>query len=287
MGTMNSDSIKFKYKINYSKGEDTSDYEPKSEKSDYKYHSSNTQSETTANSKIAEKNEIKYQYKFEWKEGGNKVQIAASFLNDWKDNIDMEKNPITGFFEKLLEVPRGIHQFKFIVDEKWVWSPKYETINNKNNTNNILDLTNYIPENANNIIDYSNTPNVKSEKSLKRKKKLKDSTNYNCIFPKVSDINTEPPQIPTNYFPLFNINKQTKQENLKKPYHEYNFDICRNKIENDTFKTIMTLSHDKTDHICYNIEKNNNDINNKYISTIITQRIKHKFLTMIYFSPKK
>jgi hypothetical protein len=278
MGTVNSDRIKCKYKIDSLKDSDISEYELKSEKASYKNHSSNTQSETTENSKIA-LNEIKISYKFEWKEGGNNVKIAASFLNDWKDNIDMEKNPSTGFFEIILKVPRGIHQFKFIVDDKWTCSPKYDTINNKNNTNNIIDLTNSVPENSNNIID--------DKKNLKKKKKLKDCLNYSCNFPQESDINAEPPAVPINYIRSFNLNKQTKQNFLDSSYGKYHFDISRNQIENDTFKTLMTLTHDKTAHICYNIEANNNDINNKYISTIITQRNKHKFLTIIYFSPKK
>ena len=49
----------------------------------------------------------------------------------------MNKNPNTRFYEITLNITKDIHQFKFIVDKKWVCSPKYETFNEKNN---IMDL---------------------------------------------------------------------------------------------------------------------------------------------------
>ena len=283
MGTMNSDSQTSKSKMNYSKEDYSLDYGLKSDnsinKKNYIYPSSNAQSETTENTKI-DLNDKKLSYTFEWKEGGNNVKIAGSFLNDWKDKIDMKKNLNTGFFEINLDVSRSVHQFKFIVDKKWVCSSNYQTINDKNNTNNIIDFTNYIPENNDN-----NKSNIKESK--KKKKKLKEGNDYNSYYPKDSDINSEPPSIPMHYNPKFDLNKQTKQELFESPFGKFNYDISRNQIENDTFKTIMTISHDKISHICYNMDKCNDDNNNKYISSIITQRIKHKFLTIIYYSPKK
>lgn len=287
MGAMNSDSLTSKSKMNYSKDENSIDYGLKTDtsinKKNYIYPSSNAQSETAENTKI-DLNDKKISYRFEWKEGGNNVKIAGSFLNDWKEKIDMKKNNNTGCFEINLYVSRSVHQFKFIVDKKWVCSSNYQTINDKNNTNNIIDLTNYIPENINNNND-NNKSNIKDPK--KKKKKLKEGNDYNCNYPKNSDINFDPPPIPMHYNTKFDLNKQTKQELLESAFSEYNYDISRNQIENDSFKTIMTISHDKSSHICYNIDKCNNDINNKYISSIITQRIKHKFLTIIYYSPKK
>ena len=73
---------------------------------------------------------------------------------------------------------------------------------------------------------------------------------------------------------------------MKKHFDKYlKFNISKNKLETNTFKTILTINHDKVLHICYDLE--NNDGNNKVIKTAITQRNKHKFLTFIYYSPKQ
>ena len=49
----------------------------------------------------------------------------------------------------------------------------------------------------------------------------------------------------------------------------------------------MAICHDKLSHIRYAAEKNLNDLNNLYIRTAITQRNKHKLLTIIYYNRKK
>lgn len=262
------DSITTESKINDLKSEysyenmNKSKKKPKRKKSDT----------TTVNSKKTNNNEKIIKYKFEWNEGGENVQIAGDFLNDWNDRINLEKNQTTGIYEKILEVPIGVHQFKFIVDGKWVLSSNYNTIDIQNNiTNNIKDFTNSIPE----------------KNTKKKKKKLKESSaDFNCNVPNDLEENSEPKTIPIQYNSLFNLNKQTKQEFLNNYFLEYVFDFSRNQIENNDFKSIMSLSNDKTGHICFNIE-NNSDINNKYISTSITQKNKHKYLTMIYYYPKK
>ena len=41
---------------------------------------------------IIEKKDDRVPYKFEWKEGGNKVTITGSFLTNWTVFIDMVKN---------------------------------------------------------------------------------------------------------------------------------------------------------------------------------------------------
>ena len=61
----------------------------------------------------------------------------------------MIKNVETEIFEKIIYLPRAKHYFKFIVDNKWVCSNQYPTtMDNSNNQNNFIDLTNYTPPNA-------------------------------------------------------------------------------------------------------------------------------------------
>lgn len=242
-----------------------------------KNQSTNVQSETTENIRIQEPNDNKINIKFEWKEGGSKVEMSGSFLDNWKKKEKLEKNPTTGIFEVYLDIPKGIHQFKFIVDEKWMCSSNYATINDKNNTNNIIDTTNFP---TNNIpIENTSSTNVK-----KKKKKNKD-IEYNCIYPKASEVNSEAPGIPQHYISCFDINNQTKQEYLSLFPNKLVFDKRKNFIENNTFKDIITISHDKISHICYNIGNENSD-QDKFVRTSITHRIKHKFLTIIYYTPK-
>jgi 5'-AMP-activated protein kinase regulatory beta subunit len=243
-----------------------------------KNQSTNVQSETTENIKIQEPNDNKIKFKFEWKEGGSNVEMCGSFLDNWTKKEKLEKSPNTGFFEVNLDIPKGIHQFKFIVDGKWMYSSNYSTFNDKNNTNNIIDTTNY----TNNNITRENT----SSSNVKKKKKKNKDIDYNCIYPKASEVNSEAPGIPHHYISCFDINNQTKQEYLKSSFqNKLVFDKRKTIIENNTFKDIITISHDKISHICYNIGNENSD-QDKFIRTSITHRIKHKFLTIIYYTPK-
>ena len=273
-------------KIKESQEDSSYDYELKTDNSFVKKKGKNNsifgQSETKDNSKIIDLYENKISYKFEWREGGNEVQISGNFLNNWRVKKNMKKNSKTGFFEIILDVPKAVNQFKFIVDKKWICSPKYDTINDKNNINNVIDLRNY-----NEIIIYDD--NDFKELKKKKKKVVKGSKKeYNCKFPNLNEINDDAPALPINYQNTFDLNNQSKQDLIKRNNKRYlKCNISRNKLENNSFKTIMTISHDKVLHICYNIEKNSENINNKFVRTAITQRNKHKFLTLIYYTPKK
>ena len=238
-------------------------------------YQSQAQSETRENTKVTVINDQKISYKFEWKDGGNEVKIAGSFLDNWSRQEEMKKNLSSGIYEIIIELPKGIHQFKFIVDNQWVCSQYYTIIHdNLNNSNNIIDLTNYINEN--------NDSNIKK----KKKKSGKDHIDYSCKYPNSTEINLEAPPIPSHYFSKFNLNFQTKQEIIKNYFKQKPFiNKSKNILENNTFKSIVTLSHEKVSHICFNCENNNN--NETYIRTSMTHRNKHKFITLVYFTPKK
>ena len=280
MGSISSSSKNNKTKACESQDENSYDFELKSENSK-KNQSTNIQSEISEKSIISDTNENKIPYKFEWKEGGRNIKITGSFLNDWKDQLEMKKNLNTGFYEIILNIPKGIHQFKFIVDKKWECSSNYLTIKEKNNINNIIDLTNYEP---NQKSDYNKWLNSKENKK-KKKRGIKDSTEYNCNWPNINDINDEAPTIPFHYINFFDLNNTSNQDYIKNNSNiNFYFNNSRNKLENTTFKTIMTISHDKISHLCNSFKNDNND---NYTHISITQRNKHKFLTFIYYSPKR
>ena len=279
MGTVSSVSRGINNRINVSQDE-SSEYGFKalnSIKNINNNYQSQVQSETAENTKI-ELNE-KIPYKFEWKEGGNEVKISGSFLDDWKKKEELKKNLTTGEYEITINVPKGIHQFKFIVDDNWMCSQNYNIINDKmNNANNIIDLTNYKLPNIN-----ENNINMQGKK--KKKKSGKDNIEYSCNFPNTTEVNLEAPIVPMHYIPSFNLNNQTNQESLNNYFKPLTLDKRRNIIENNIYKTIITISHEKLSHLCFNHENSNN--NEKYIRTSMSQRNKHKFITLVYYSPKK
>lgn len=78
---------------------------------------------------------------FTWNHGGQNVQLAASF-NSWKEQIPMVRSG--NEFHVVQELPRGIHQYKFIVDDQWRFAPDQpKTQDSDGNMNNILDIVNY------------------------------------------------------------------------------------------------------------------------------------------------
>ena len=255
-------------------------------------------------------------YKFEWKEGyGQKIQICGDFLDNWKLKVFMKKNEKTGFYEVILPLSKKRHDFKFIVDEKWVCSRQYpNNYDDHNNLNNFIDLTNYSTPNelikeykADKSIELNNLKNNKvnnkeeeHKNQISPKKDEKRKKTYNCKFPSNNDLNTYAPAIMWHYKPIFNIDYQSNQititekiskddeKALKKKvepflpflYKEKNFNT-----ENNTSKKIMTWPHEKLMHFCTNLEDIENDYKH-FFRICTTNRNKHKFLTIIYYKPK-
>ena len=129
------------------------------------------------------------------------------------------------------------------------------------------------------------------EKEKKKKiqdKKIKKYEYYKSEYlSQKNNINVNAPKIPNNYNINFNIDKNTKQKNIGE--EEYMKDLCKTKYKkNESYKEILTISHDKLLHLIineniYEMEKNNK----KYNEISITERLRHKFLTTVYFFPKK
>ena len=235
------------------------DYQITSMKKTQEINSSFLQTSSTKESKKEFNNDL-IQYTFKWKDGGESVKITGSFLENWKKQESMSKNIITNCYEITLEIPPGIHQFKFIIDNKWMCSKDYKINKDKNN-------------NDNNEIDLSNYNNDKINKKITSKR----NSDYICEIPYKADVNSKAPKMPIHY----------KEGLINKQLPEYN--NTKNLLENNTFKTIMTIPHEKLSHIMLNYDDNynfnNNDKSNTYKRIASTQRTRHKFLTVIYFSP--
>ena len=233
---------------------------------------------------------------FQWDEGGTNVSLAGTFSN-WEEKIiPMIKNEKTRIFEYKMKLPRMKHYFKFIVDGRWACSRLYKSErDNRNIENNCIDLTKI----NNDEISLKNEDYQEKEKqdkniiimegnskSLKKTKKL-----YDNKIPQESELNTTAPAIIPHYHPTFNINYQSKQDllenknnkNNNKSFLKYKEKNFHN--ENNTFKKILIWPHEKLMHLCQNIEDLGN-MKDNYLKISTTIRLKHKYLTLVYYRPK-
>ena len=267
-------------------------------KYDSETFSTSQQTENIESSKISkniekDKNNEKeklFPFKFEWKGLGSSVILAGNFLENWTKFEPMIKNQETEIFEKIINLPKKKHYFKFIVDNKWVCSNQYPTtMDNSNNQNNFIDLTNYVPPKDLIKIEEYKKGDFKPYRSKVIVLDKNDKNGYNNQFPLIHDLNTNAPYTVTHYKPCFDLDYQSRQNKIKKitkknylKYSEKN-----NLTENNTYKKILSCPHEKLLHFCQNI--NDLDINNKkrYIKSCTTIRNKHKYLTVVYFKPKQ
>ncbi len=108
---------------------------------------------------------------FEWDEGGNKVLVTGSFC-EWKEFLSMEKNN-EGKYSLTLFLPRGFHQYKFIVDDVWTYSKKQPKYEDNGNVNNFIDTTDYdnLEDEKN---DELNNTNEEQQQKIEKNEKNND-----------------------------------------------------------------------------------------------------------------
>ena len=227
-------------------------------------------------------------FKFEWKGLGSRVILAGEFLENWTKYEPMIKNPQTEVFEKIIKLPKTKHYFKFIVDNKWVCSNQYPTtMDNSNNQNNFIDLTNYTPPKELKQIEEFKKGILKPHRSKVIVLDMKDKTKYNCEFPDSHELNSDAPSTIIHYKQSFHLDYQSNQKIIKKisKKRNLNFKVKNALNENNTYKKILPCPHEKLMHFCQNI----NDLKNwkkNYLRGSTTIRNKHKYLTIVYYKPK-
>ena len=159
--------------------------------------------------------------------------------------------------------------------------------NNQKNKNNI----DAFKDNLFNSININN--NVKKEKCKNQKNLIHNKKHkapkiieYKSEYLSKNNANTNAPKIPINYNIDFNIDDFTNQVEIGE--NEYIKKNNNNKSNsNEEYKIITNIPHDKLSHIFINNNIYKKEIDNNYNKISVTQRIKHKFLTLIYFTPKK
>jgi len=76
---------------------------------------------------------------FTWPHGGTKVELAGSF-NGWKP-VEMNPSEDRKLWQLPVELQRGRHEFKFVVDGRWCHDPdQTNNINDVGSLNNIVDV---------------------------------------------------------------------------------------------------------------------------------------------------
>ena len=228
-------------------------------------HESHTNNNNTNNNNSNNKHPIKdeplFPIKIEWKEGGSEHLITGNFLH-WNTFYNLVFNSETGYFEYNVNLPKGNYEFKFIIDGTWRCSKYYPIIRDRNG-------------NANNYIEVNDTTvNVTNQKNNNETKMKND---YNCYCPKVFEMNTDAPYVPFHYLHKYNINYNTRQNVIgKRKYLIYNEKNLLS--ENNSYKKVLTCPHVNLNHNCSHCK-----MSRRYFRTCISQRVRHKYLTVVYY----
>ena len=89
---------------------------------------------------IIPEKKIRIPVTIEWDKGGNNVYVTGNFCN-WNQFFLMKKDK-KGKFNLKLNLPKGIYQYKFKVDEEWEYNDKFPTCNENGIINNYIDTNN-------------------------------------------------------------------------------------------------------------------------------------------------
>ena len=136
---------------------------------------------------------------FKWTHGGQRVYLTGTF-NGWaKEGIPMVRSGQE--FYQILEISKGVHEYKFLVDGEWKFSldqPVLQDIGG--NVNNVVDIQYYEK--------YEPAP-------LQDPLEVEDEEEFSCET--VEPIQTEPPSAPPLLIrlPLLGIPSYRKSESSK------------------------------------------------------------------------
>lgn len=231
---------------------------------------------------------MKHQFKF-IVDGGWQYSEDYETVKDNNNNIN---NVID------LTKPTNIHNLK---------------LNISNNTNNTAATTNNVTGN-NNVEDQT----VKKVNRVPTGRKKSESNPYGCVFPQKNELNIDAPHLPWHYRSKFFLDYQSNQKKIKikglPEYLSFNYKQANIFSENNSYKTMLVCPHEKLLHLCtnfYNKEDYNEILCDKSISDIndniqinenfninnnnrnsnwkmsVSNRIRHRFLTAVYYIPHK
>eukprot|EP00004_Rigifila_ramosa_P018508 TRINITY_DN4611_c0_g1_i1.p1 TRINITY_DN4611_c0_g1~~TRINITY_DN4611_c0_g1_i1.p1 ORF type:complete len:224 (+),score=37.70 TRINITY_DN4611_c0_g1_i1:61-672(+) len=75
---------------------------------------------------------------FTWSHGGRQVYVTGTF-NGWKEKIPLTRSGQD--FATIINLPPGLHHYKFVVDDDWSHAPEQNTVADSNgNTTNVIEV---------------------------------------------------------------------------------------------------------------------------------------------------
>lgn len=243
----------------------------------------------------AETKQPKKTYTFIWNEKGKNIKLTGSFSN-WKEQIEMQKDPNDNFFKVSIPLSEGKYQYKFIVDGVWKCAKNQSQVtDDKGNTNNVLEISS---ENVNNKQKNKksknnkkspkkinkNTKNEKNnEKKVKSKNKLKrkKSGGYGNVFPgKDEDSNLGASLPDDNFGRVFNLDNFTKQNKvLNSVYLKYQKQ--ENYCASRSYGELFNLGHVNSNHL-FSAKKSKKGVNRYGLC----YKFREKTSTFIYYNNK-
>jgi 5'-AMP-activated protein kinase regulatory beta subunit len=128
----------------------------------------------------------KIPFVFRWEYGGSDVQVCGSFTN-WKTKIPLNRS-FHGDFSTIIDLPRGVHEYKFFVDGKWIHDPNADATENGMGThNNIVRVSSD---------DFKAYHNVDLLSTAKPSLSSSPSGDYSQTIPSRSSASGLPPHLP-------------------------------------------------------------------------------------------
>ena len=187
---------------------------------------------------------------FEWSNDDNCVYLTGSFCN-WNQFFLMKKTE-EGKSKLTLNLPKGTHQYKFIINDEWKYNNNFPICNDNGNINNIIDTSNLKIN-----LNFKNKFQVKRNLSIGNKNNSKN-TNFAIAFNKYTDyiplkgeFKKKTPRSPYQYKRKLSFNnnnnnklsKQIKKDNIRAKFfpEEVNHLHCKENIT-DTKSKITKCS---------------------------------------------
>ncbi|KAL8426663.1 hypothetical protein Efla_005920 [Eimeria flavescens] len=118
---------------------------------------------------------------FTWTHGGHVVYLTGSF-NNWSVENKFRLNRSGHEFSYIQNLRRGVHYYKFIVDDQWRYAPDQQTQTDEHgNINNVLDISGF---------------RHLQFKTISEAEQARDAPYHQCV-PEPSEYAVDAPPIPT------------------------------------------------------------------------------------------
>lgn len=208
---------------------------------------------------------------FRWEYGGKEVYISGSF-NEWKSRIPMTFSG--GEFTTIIELPKGEHEFKYLVDGHWIHDPSQKTVDDKfNGRNNVtvvsetdFDATEALLSDECSTGGTSDLSNRSSSVSLSR---LSPPGSYSNLMPHTS-MGTDS---------MDGITNMTAPPAL--PPHLLNIILNKDSYDEEDPTLLPLPNHVALNHL-YALS-----IKDSVMTMSATHRYKRKYITTLYYKPIK